>query len=47
MAVVFLGIVNLLINPSIFAVITYLLGAVVGTVIATFLNRQSAIMGGE
>lgn len=46
MSGVFLGIISLLINPSVFDVIAYLFGAVGGTVVATFLNRRSAIMGG-
>lgn len=39
--------VGLMANPTIAGFIGYALGAIVGTAIATFIARQSAIMGGK
>lgn len=38
---------GVLMNTNGVGIIVYLTGAVIGTLISTFFNRQSAIMGGE
>lgn len=43
----FVAIMLMLNDPNILGVLVYINGALVGTFLATILNRQSAIMGGE